>query len=117
MEFVYDLVLVIHFLGLASLLGGCLVQLKPRDGRRVNAAMVHGAFTQVVTGVIMVGLAEGVDSLDKDVNTQKIAVKLLVALVVAVTCWANRKAEKAPDGLFFLVFGLSVANVAVAVFW
>lgn len=116
MEFVYDLLVMLHFLGLASLVGGCLVQLKSGP-RKVNAAMVHGAFIQIVTGVAMVGLAEGVDELGRDPDTTKIAVKLLVALVVAVLAWANRKAESIADGLFFMILGLSVANIAVAVFW
>lgn len=117
MEFVYDAVLVVHFLGLASLLGGCLVQLGAPEGRAVNPAMLHGVLTQLVTGVIMVGLAQGVDSLDKDVDNAKIGAKLLVALVVAVLCWVNRQRPAIPSGLFFLVFGLSALNIAIAVFW
>ena len=117
MEFVYNAVLVLHFLGLASLVGGCLVQMSGRGERVVNAAMTHGALTQVVTGVIMVGLAEAVDSLEREVDTQKIAAKLIVALVVAVLCWVNRKKSPIPDGLYFLVFGLSVGNIVIAVFW
>ena len=117
MDLVYDVVLVLHFFGLASLLGGCLVQLSIRDGRMVNMAMVHGALTQVVTGLILVGLASGVDSLDKDIDNAKIGVKLLVALAVTVLCWVNRRRPTVPDGLFFLVFGLTAANVVIAVLW
>lgn len=116
MEFVYNLVVVVHFLGLASLIGGWLVQTRARE-RVVNLAMVHGVMTQLVTGIILVGLAEGVDSLDKDIDRAKIAVKLVVALVVAIVCMINRKRASVPDGLYFLIGALSVANVVVAVFW
>ena len=47
MGFVYDLLLVLHFIGLASLLGGLMVQLSARGGRVVNPAMLHGALTQL----------------------------------------------------------------------
>jgi hypothetical protein len=117
MDLVYDAVVVLHFLGLASLIGGALVQMSARGGRTINAAMTHGALTQVVTGLILVGMASGIDSLDKNVDNAKITVKLVVALVVLVLAWLNRKRPTIPDGLFFAVFGLSVANVLVAVFW
>jgi hypothetical protein len=117
MEIVYDLVLVLHFLGLASLIGGWLVQMRARGGRLVNPAMVHGALTQVLTGLLLVGLAEAVDSLDKDVDNAKIGVKLVVALVVLVLAWVNRRKGTVPDGLYFIIGGLAVLNVVVAVFW
>ena len=117
MEFVYDLVLVLHFFGLASLLGGIMVQLSARGGRVVNLAMLHGALTQLVTGLALVGMGEAIDSLGKDVNQPKIGVKLLVVLVVTALCFANRKRTTIADGLFFALFGLSAANIVIAVFW
>ncbi|MBB5788240.1 hypothetical protein [Jiangella mangrovi] len=117
MEFVYDLVLVLHFFGLASLLGGIMVQLSARGGRVVNLAMLHGALTQLVTGVALVGMGEAVDSLGKDVNQAKIGVKLVVVLIVTALCFAYRKRTSIADGVFFALFGLSAANVVIAVFW
>jgi hypothetical protein len=68
MEVAYELLLVLHFLGMASLVGGWLVQLRARGERYVNSAMVHGVLTQLVTGVLLVGLAEGVDSLEPELG-------------------------------------------------
>jgi hypothetical protein len=115
--FVYNLVLVLHFLGLASLLGGWLVQMRARGERYVSPAMLHGVLTLLVSGVVLVGLAEGVDSLERDIDNAKIAVKLGVALVVAVLCWVNRRRQVVPDGLYFVIGALAVTNVVVAVFW
>lgn len=115
MDFVYNLLVVLHFLGMASLIGGWMVQISARE-RAVNSAMLHGVYTQLATGIILVGLAESVDSLDKDVEHAKIGVKLAVALVIAVIGWLNRK-RAVSDGLYFLIGALSVANVVVAVFW
>lgn len=116
MDIVYKLTLVLHFLGLGSLLGGWLTQTGARE-RVVNPAILHGVFTMLVTGVIMVGLAEAVDSLDKDLDNAKIGVKLLVAVTIAVLAVINRKRTAIPDGLYFLIGGLAVTNVVVAVFW
>jgi hypothetical protein len=117
MEFVYNLFLVLHFLGLASLIGGWLVQMRSPGERFINPAMLHGAATQLVTGLILVGLAEGADSLDRDIDNAKIGVKLLVVLVIGVLAWINRKRPTVPDGLYLLVGVLSIANVIIAVYW
>ena len=55
MDIVYDIILILHFIGLASVVGGFLAQMKSSD-RGVNPAMVHGALTQLVTGLLLVGL-------------------------------------------------------------
>lgn len=113
MEILRDILVFLHFIGLAALFGGLFVQLRS-DPRIVNAAVVHGALTQVVTGVLLVGLLEGMDA---EVNNAKIGVKLLVALVITVLAFANRKKTSIPSGLFFGLMGLTALNIAVAVFW
>jgi hypothetical protein len=116
-DFIYNLLVVLHFLGLASLVGGWLVQMRARGERYVSPAMLHGVLTLLLTGVILVGLAEGVESLDREIDNAKIAVKLGVALMVAVLAWFNRRRQAIPDGLYFVIGGLAIANVVVAVFW
>lgn len=117
MDFLYNLLVVLHFLGLASLIGGWLVQLRARGDRDVNSAMLHGVLTLLVTGVILVGLAEAVEDLGREVNNARIAVKLVIALVIAVLAVANRRRPAVPDGLYFVIGVLAIANVVVAVFW
>ena len=57
MEFVFHLIVVLHFVGLALLLGAFLVQVKDPDRVPVYPAGTwDGALTQLLTGVIMVGL-------------------------------------------------------------
>jgi hypothetical protein len=113
MDFLRDLLLFLHFIGLAALFGGLFVQVKARP-RLVNNAMLHGILTQLVTGVLLVGVLEGLDS---DVNNAKVAVKLLVALVIGVLVVVNRRKPALPNGLYFALLGLTVLNIGVAVFW
>ena len=80
MEFIYNLVVILHFIGLASLVGGFIVQMKSAD-KGVNAAMFHGALTQLVTGFIMVGMVEG-GAVDDELDMTKISVKLGITIVV-----------------------------------
>ena len=115
---VRDILLFGHLLGMASLLGGAVVQMRGRD-RVVNPAMFHGAVTQVVSGVLLVGTAysldEGAEGADPD--NAKIGVKAAVAIAVLVLCWVNRKRPTVSEAVFFSILGLTLLNVAVAVFW
>lgn len=120
MELVYDLVVVAHLLGLAALVGGYLVAVTRRaEGLVPNTVMVWGARVQVLTGLVLVGLAEAV--LDSEVNQTKIAVKLLVALAVAglteVAAARARKDTPVPAGMVHGAGALAVVNVLVATLW
>ena len=113
MDIVRDILVFLHFIGLAALFGGLFTQLKSSP-RVVNAAMWHGILTQLVTGLLLVGVAEMDDA---DVNNAKVGVKLLIALVIGALVLVNRKKQSLPDGLFFGLLGLTALNIAVAVFW
>ncbi len=117
MDVAYELVVLVHLLGMASLVGGWLVQVSARGERYVSAAMLHGGLTQLVTGVALVAMAEGVASLDEPIDWPKMAVKLAVTLVVVVLCWANRRRHTLPDGVYAIIGMLAIGNVAVAVLW
>lgn len=118
MGIVRDILLFGHLLGMASLLGGALVQMRGKD-RVVNAAMLHGSIAQVVSGVLLVGVAyaldEGADG--SEVDNAKVGVKAVVAIVVVGLCWLNRKRVTVSEAVFFAILGLTLLNVAVAVFW
>lgn len=118
MEILRDILLFGHLLGMASLLGGALVQMRGKD-RVVNAAMFHGAITQVVSGVLLVGVSYGLDegAEGAGLDNAKIGVKAVVAIVVLALCWVHRKRPTVSEAVFFGVLGLTMANVAVAVFW
>ena len=113
MDFLRDLLLFLHIIGLAALFGGLFVQIKS-DPRVVNNAMLHGILTQLVTGLLLVGVLEGSDA---DVNHTKVGVKLLVALVIGVLVVVNRKKPALPNGLYLALLGLTVLDIGVAVFW
>ena len=57
MQFVLNIFIILHFLGLALLFGGFIVQAKSAE-KGVSRWMLDGALTQLVTGIIMVGIIE-----------------------------------------------------------
>ena len=113
MEILRLVLLVVHILGFAALIGGLLVQVREPQ-KSVNAAMRDGAGTAFLAGLLLVGVLEAGDG---DVNHAKIGVKLVVGLVILVLVMMNLRKPKIPDGLFYGILALSVLNVAVAVFW
>ncbi len=115
MEFVYGLVVVTHLLGMAAVVGGYVAS-RPV----VSELMVWGARAQLITGVILAGLVSGVDSLDKDPDTTKLAVKLVIAVAVAAFAEIGRgdaKRGKQIDWMTDAAGGLAIVNVLVAVLW
>ncbi|MFI9286791.1 hypothetical protein [Streptomyces werraensis] len=106
----------LHIIGIASLLGGFLTQMKAMGAgtARFVPAMLHGALTMLVTGVILVGLnqAQG-----HSVDNIKIGVKLALLIVILGLVYVKRDEEKVDKGVFGLVGLLTVANIFIAVLW
>ena len=119
MDFLYTLLVILHFVGLASLLGGFLVQMKAvAKGKGViHAAMIHGALTQLVTGVLLVGLNEmpGVLESAAEMNHMKIGIKLAVLIVITVLVFVYRKRTAVPAWVLWAVGALTLTNVVIAV--
>ena len=115
MEVVYNLIVILHFIGLASLVGGFIVQISKSE-KGVNAAMFHGALSQLVTGLILVGMVEG-GAVDNELNTTKISVKLVIVLVVTVLAVTGRKKAPPQTALWGAIGALSIANIFIAVLW
>lgn len=113
MEILKDVVLILHFLGLAAIIGGVLAQMR-QTPKRVDALVVHGALTQMVTGVALVGLDQ---ALDDPVDNTKVGIKLVILLVITVLAWRNRKAEAVATWVWATIGLLTVVNIAIAVIW
>ena len=113
MELVTDLVVVLHLLGLAAIIGSAVFVARGV----VTPALVWGARAQIVTGLVLVGLAEMGDD---PVNHTKVGVKLLVALAVAacaeIAAGRERRGQGRPE-LVHAAGGLAVLNTMVAVLW
>jgi hypothetical protein len=112
-DFLRDLLLFLHLIGMAAVVGGGLVQIASPP-RRITPMILHGGLTQVVTGVLLVGVLEADDA---DVDHAKIGVKLVVALVIVALAWIYRAREQLSNLLFFGIFALAIGNVGIAVFW
>lgn len=119
MTFLHAFLVFLHILGAAAIFGGWLANFKTPT---VTQWQWYGAIAQLVTGLLLVGLAEmtkadGADGL----NHIKIAVKLLLAIGVFVAALLGRKRVKAgqpvPTGLAHGTGGTALIAIAVAALW
>lgn len=117
MTLVYQLLLVLHLIGWAIVLGGVLASLRSPG---IYVGTFHGALTAFVTGVAMVGLASA-DLAGREPDHAKIAVKLVIALIVVVLTYLairrTKRDEAVSPGAKGAIAALTVANVAIAVLW
>lgn len=115
MDFLYALFVFLHIVGAAALVGGWLATFRAPT---VLQWQHIGAWVQLVTGLLLVGLAEMGDG---TVNHMKIGIKLVILIGVLVAAVIGRRKvardEPVSKGLAHAVGGLSLINIAVAVFW
>lgn len=114
MDFVRHLLIFLHLLGMAMLLGTFMLQLKAGKGAPLNKGWLHGSALQLVTGVALMLLAP---LTHQDYNQVKLGIKLLVLIVIGVLAVVNISKERAPNWLGPTLGGLVVVNVGLAVFW
>ncbi|MER5733195.1 hypothetical protein ABT084_33520 [Streptomyces sp. NPDC002138] len=116
MSVLINIFLGLHIIGIASLLGGFLTQMKAMSAgtARFVPAMLHGALTMLLTGVALVGFRQidggGVDNI-------KIGVKLAVLFVILALVYVKRDEERIEKGLFGAVGALTITNIFIAVLW
>lgn len=118
---VKGLLVVLHLVGMAALLGGFLVQIKALRARtaEILPAMVHGAWTALITGILLVGVREWELAMGGgfELDHTKIAIKSVVSAIVVTIVMLKRKQKPVSGALLGTVGGLTFLNVVLAVFW
>ena len=113
--------LVLHFIGLASLLGGFITQIKAISQKtaKIVAAMVHGAWTMLVTGLLLVAVAEWRIALGAaiEIDHMKVGTKSIVLAAILILVMRYRKKETVSTRVFLAIGLLTILNVTMAVFW
>jgi hypothetical protein len=113
-EFVRLLLVFLHLLGMAVLIGTFLLQRRATGDGPPNAGWLHGAGLRLVTGVALQLLAPLTDA---DYNHMKLGIKLLVLVVIAGLALTFTLRKTTPRWLNPTLGGLVVLNVGLAVFW
>ena len=114
MEILEQLFLLAHLLGMAAVVGSAIFVARGV----ATPALLWGARAQLVTGLVLVGLNE---ALDEELDTTKVAVKLLVAIAVVacaeIAAAKERKGQGSRAQLVTAAGALALLNTAIAVLW
>ncbi|WP_087483739.1 hypothetical protein [Brachybacterium massiliense] len=115
MSVLHTVILLAHIFGTAALVGGWLATFRTPT---VGVWQHYGAWIQLVTGLLLVGLLEMGDG---TVNHMKIGIKLLIVIGIVVAAVIGRRkiarGEEVSKGLAHAVGGLALINMAIAVLW
>ena len=117
MDVLHKVLVVIHLLGMAAVVGGWIAV---RSARTVPPVVVWGARAQLLTGLLLVAFASMDKTDDWAVNNTKIAVKLVISLVVVAAAEigaARSKRGQDAGTLLDVAGGAAVVNVLVAALW
>ncbi|MET8119262.1 hypothetical protein [Micromonospora sp. NPDC005189] len=112
MEALRLILLYVHLIGFALLLGGTIAQYVSGP-LRINQAMLWGSVIGLLTGI---GLSAPLRDGDEP-EPAKLVTKLVLALLIFVMVFFSRKRESVNRGHFLTIAGLTLVNAAVAVFW
>lgn len=121
MTVVFSIVLFIHIVGAAMIVGPWIANMKSPT---VGARQFDGAMTQLVTGIILAGLLPVMVSTVPSWPTPdypKLIVKFVVAIVVGALAFVGNRRRKAGEpvapGVAHAVGGLALLNIAIATIW
>jgi len=124
MSVLFNVLLVLHFIGLAAVIGAFLVQMRRKGGFQ-TFWVITGLVTQLVTGLGMMGIIDATS--DGGANHAKLGVKLVIAAVALVLAFVARARQKRADAgtakakaalpFFHSAGALAIINVLVAVLW
>ena len=124
MSALFNILLVLHFLGLAAVIGAFLVQVRRKGGFQTFWP-ITGLIVQLVTGLGMMGIIDATS--DGGANHAKLGVKLVIAAVALVLAFVARARQKRADAgtakakaalPFFRSAGaLAIVNGLIAVLW
>lgn len=110
MENIIKIVLFIHLLGMASLVGGTLSQIK-LSTKKVTPLMRDGSLTQLITGLVLVGLLQ---ANNESINNTVISIKFTVLIAILLLIYLGRKSLS--NKYYFAILILSITNVVFALF-
>ncbi len=118
MENIYNLFLVLHFFGLAGLLGGLLAQI-PNKPKQLQKLVMHSTWLVFIAGLVMIGINQMMHAGDPTVEVLdhvKVAIKSSVLIAILALGYLNIKKSVLSNKVWGLMTLLATANVVIAVF-
>jgi len=113
MQVAHQVLVLLHLIGFAALLGGLLTQTRQPEPE-VTGTMLAGGWTELASGVVLVALT---GSAGERVAWAPVSVKLGLTLVLVLLLARNRRFLSIPRGLWALLVLLTLVSTALSVLW
>lgn len=114
MENLRNALLVLHFIGMAGLLGGLLA-----SQNKLNTGVLHSGYLALIAGIGLVGIRYPLHDSDPMTwplpDNAKITVKLLVLIAILALGIKFKKKDVLPKNIWMAMTGLAVLNIVIAV--
>jgi hypothetical protein len=115
-DIAYKLILALHFVGVAMVLGGFFAQMGSKPPL-VTHWVRDGAFLQIITGAALVGIAPNLEG-GEAFDNAAVGTKFLIAVIIAVLALFGMRQDPEKQRPYWLACGvLALAEILVAVFW
>ncbi|WP_344332695.1 hypothetical protein, partial [Brevibacterium marinum] len=89
MEILREILVALHLIGMAIIVGGYFSLIRTP---KVAPGMLHGSYLQLITGLLLLAIAELGDG---EVNHMKMGIKLVIAILVTIFAFLGNKKQKA----------------------
>ncbi|MFM7462948.1 MAG: hypothetical protein ACKO29_02595 [Actinomycetota bacterium] len=119
MNLLYEVLVVLHFIGMAGLLGGILVGVSEKP-LRIKVASLHSGLLVLLAGIFLIvvyAMQHAKDDSVELLDHTKLWIKLNFVVAILVLGFLNVKKAEVKRSTYMTIFGLAVANVLIAVFW
>ena len=114
-DLIINAFLVLHFIGIASLLAGFLTSLRElKTGIKLNAGVFHGAYLMLLSGLVMAGLAD--TSKLTSLAMIVLVVKIVILMLILFVAFTYRKKEVTPVWVVPSIAAMTILNITLAVF-
>lgn len=118
MNLLYDILVVLHFIGMAGLVGGLIVGLTEKP-LKIKKAALHSGLLVLLAGIFLIivnSVQHAGDSSIEMIDHAKVGVKLLVVAVILVLGFKNQGKSEVSKRTYITMVALGLLNILIAVF-
>jgi NADH:ubiquinone oxidoreductase subunit 2 (subunit N) len=116
MEITRSLLLILHFIGMAGLLGGLLA-----SSKSLNKGVLHSSLLALVAGLGLVGIRYPLNEADPmrwdSVNHTQVGIKLVILLTILILGYRAKRKENLSKNTWLAMVLLTVTAIVIAVVW
>lgn len=112
MEIAIGILVGLHLIGFATILGGLLSEMRNmKTGARVNPGVVHGAWLALIAGLVLTGL---LPLANEKVDALVLSIKGIGITGIFLLAYTYQKKEQTPKWVVPVLLLLTLMNLFVA---